>query len=329
MRRREFIGLIGGAAALPLVAHAQKSNRTRVIGVLMGFAESDPNAQLLVGAFRGALAKLGWTEENNLRVEIRWGAGDPDRMRKFAKELVDLRPDAILAQTTPVLRAVAAETRTIPIVFAVVSDPIGGGFAASLTRPGGNITGFTDAEPAMGGKWVQFLKEIAPRTEKAALVFNPATAPPLEFYLPSIKAAASSLAIEVNVAPVHSRDEFEGVIAAQARNSGSGIIVMPDGFNTTHRDLIIALMARYRVPAIYFNRYFAQSGGLIAYGDDYAELFRQAAWYVDHVLRGANPGDLPIQLPAKFELAINVKTADALGVSVPPSLLGSADLVIE
>jgi putative ABC transport system substrate-binding protein len=329
MRRRELIGIIGGAAVWPYLARAQKADRTRVVGVLMGFAESDPNAQHLVGAFRTALRTLGWSEENNLRVELRWGAGDPDRMRKYARELVDLRPDAILAQTTPVLRAVAAETHTIPIIFAVVSDPIGGGFAESLTRLGGNITGFTDAEPSMGGKWLQFLKEIDPRAKKAALIFNPATAPPLKFYLPSIEAAASSLAIEVSVAPIHSSDEFEGVIAAQSLDSGGGIIVMPDGFNTTHRDLIIALAARHRVPAIYFNRYFAESGGLIAYGDDYAELFRQAAWYMDRVLRGANPGELPIQLPAKFELAINIKTAEALGVSVPSSLLGSADLVIE
>jgi putative tryptophan/tyrosine transport system substrate-binding protein len=329
MRRREFIGLVSGMAAWPLMAQAQKSDRTRVIGVLMGFADSDPNAQLLVSAFREALKKLGWMEGDDLRVELRWGAGDPDKMRKFARELVELQPDAILAQTTPVLRAVAAQTSKVPIVFAVVSDPIGGGFATSLTRPGRNISGLTDAEPAMGGKWLQFLKEIAPRTDKAALVFNPATAPPLKFYLPSIEAAASSLGVEVSVAPVHSTDEFDGVIGAQGHKSGGGIVVMPDGFNTTHRDLIIALIARHRVPAIYFNRYFAESGGLIGYGVDYAELFRQAAWYIDRVLRGANVGELPVQLPAKFDLAINLKAAKALGLEVPVVLLASADEVIE
>jgi putative ABC transport system substrate-binding protein len=214
-------------------------------------------------------------------------------------------------------------------VFAVVSDPIGGGFAANLTRPDGNITGFTDAEPAMGGKWVQLLKEIAPRTTKVALVFNPATAPPLQFYLPSIEASASSLAIEASATPVHSRDEFEGVIAAQARDASGSVIVMPDAFNATHRDLIIALAAHHRVPTIYFNRYFAESGGLIAYGDDPAETFHQAAGYVDRVLRGAKPAELPIQLPSKFELAINIKTAEALGIKVSPSLLAAADAVIE
>jgi putative tryptophan/tyrosine transport system substrate-binding protein len=328
MRRREFIAGLVGAAAWPVVAPAQQPAMRR-IGVLMGFAESDPNAQHLVATFRGALAKLGQTEGNNTRVELRWAAGDTDRMRTFAKELVELRPDLIVVQTTPVLRAVASETHTIPIVFAVVSDPIGGGFAANITRPGGNVTGFTDAQPAMGGKWVQLLKDILPDTVSAVLLFNPATAPPLKFYLPSIKDAASTLAVEVSEAPVHSPGEFEGIIAAQAQNRGGTVIVMPDGFNTTHRDLIIGLMARHRVPAIHFNRYFAQSGGLIGYGVEYAELFRLAAGYVDRILRGEKPGELPIQLPSKFELAINVKTAKTLGLEVPPSLLAVADEVIE
>ena len=266
-----------------MTAHAQ-STKKLLIGVLMGFAESDPNAQKLVLAFRETLNALGWKEGGNINVEVRWGAGDPERMRGFAKELVELRPDVILAQTTPVLRAIARETQTIPIVFAVVSDPIGGGFAASLTRPGGNVTGFTDAEPEMGGKWVQLLKNIAPSTERVSLLFNPATAPPLKFYLPSIEAAAASFNVAITKAPINSSVEFENVVAA-ASKPGEGVIVMPDGHNTTHRDLIIALTARYRVPAIYFNRYFVQSGGLIGYGDDYAELFRQSAQYVDRVLR--------------------------------------------
>jgi putative ABC transport system substrate-binding protein len=328
-RRREFLTLLGGAATWPFAARAQQLERIRRIGILMGFAQSDPNARHLVAAFRSALATLGQIEGMDVRVEVRWPAGDTDRMRTFARELVELRPDVIVAQTTPVLRAVANETRTIPIVFTVVSDPIGMGLAAKLTRPGGNVTGFTDAQPAMGGKWVQLLKDMLPHTVSTALLFNPATAPSLKFYLPSIKDAASRLAIEVSEAPVHLRDEFEAIIAAQAQNPGGTVIVMPDGFNTTHRDLIIGLMAHHRVPAIYFNRYFAESGGLIGYGVEYANLFRLAAGYVERILRGEKPGELPIQLPSKFELAINIKTAKALGLTIPTMLIATADEVIE
>jgi putative ABC transport system substrate-binding protein len=328
MYRREFMTFVAAAAAaLPMAARAQTEKKL-LIGVLMGFAEGDPNAQKLVSAFRETLTTLRWREGGNVTIEVRWGAGDPEKMQGFAKELVLLRPDVILAQTTPVLRAVARETQTIPIVFAVVSDPIGGGFAASITRPGGNVTGFTDAEPEMGGKWVQLLKNIAPRTEHMSLLFNPATAPPLKFYLPSIQAAGSSLGVAITNSPVSSSAEFENIIAA-ASKPGEGLIVMPDGHNTTHRDVIITLAARYKVPAIYFNRYFVQSGGLIGYGDDYAELFRQSARYVDRVLRGEHPGELPIQLPAKFELAVNLKTAEALGLDVPLTLVAGADEVIQ
>ena len=257
MRRRDFITCLSASpVAWPLAVRAQQPDRMRLVGVLMGYAESDPAAQSQVAAFRGALAKLGWTEGSNLRIELRWGAGDADRIRTFAKELVDLRPDAILGETTPVIGALARETRTIPIVFADVSDPIGSGFAASLAHPGGNITGFTVNDPALGGKWVGLLKEIAPRTVRVALLFNPATAVPLQFFMPSIQAAASSFAIQVSAAPVHAKDEIEGVIAAQARNPGGGLIVMPDVFNVANRELIIALAARYGVPAIYFNRFF-------------------------------------------------------------------------
>jgi len=328
MKRREFIELIGGAAAAwPVTAQAQSAKR-RLIGVLMGFAEGDPNAQKLVVAFTETLATLGWRKGDNTSIEVRWGAADPEKMQNLAKELVQLRPNVILAQTTPVLRAVARETQTIPIIFAVVSDPIGGGFAASLTRPGGNVTGFTDAEPEMGGKWVQLLKNIVPSTQHISLLFNPATAPPLKFYLPSIQAAGVSFNVVITNAPIGSRAEFENVFAA-ASKLGAGVIIMPDGHNTTHRDVIIALAARYKVPAIYFNRYFVQSGGLIGYGDDYAELFRQSARYVDRVLRGENPGELPIQLPAKFELALNLKTAEALGIEVPSALVAAADEVVQ
>ena len=294
----------------------------------MGFAESDPTARSMVDAFRGALAKLGWSEGSNVRIEVRWGGYDADRIRMLAKELVDLRPDAILGQTTPVIGALARETRTIPIVFVTVSDPIGSGFAANLAHPGGNITGFTVDDPALGGKWLELLKEIAPHTAHVQLLFHPAGAP-LQFFLPSIQAAALSLKVQVGAATVHAKDEIENVIAAQGRDPVGGLIVMPNAFNTTNRELIIALAARYGVPAIYFSTYCAQSGGLIAYGTDYAEQSRQAAGYVDRILKGTKPADLPVQAPTKFELVINLKTANALGLAVPDKLLALADRVIE
>jgi putative ABC transport system substrate-binding protein len=328
MKRREFIAGLGGAVVWPLMASAQQpAGPVRLIGVLMGYAESDPAAQSQITAFRDTLTKLGWTEGSNLRIELRWSAGDADRIKAFAKELVDLRPIAIFGVTTPVIGALARETRTIPIVFTAVSDPIGGGFSASLAHPDGNITGFTYLDPSVGGKWVELLKEIAPRTVRPALLFNPATAP--QVYMPSIQAAASSFAIQASAAPVHAKDEIEGVIAAQASNSGGGLIVMPDPFNTANRELIIALAARYTVPAIYNNRFYPESGGLIAYGSDFAEQARQAAGYVDRILKGAKPADLPIQQPTKFELVINLRTAKALGLEIPPSLLARADEVIE
>src|SRR6516165_5249946 len=282
MRRREFVTLVGGAAvSWPITSHAQQSDKTRLIGVLISYAESDRTGWSDVAAFRGGLAKLGWTEGGNLRIELRWGNADPDRIRTLAKELIDLRPDVILSQSTVVTEALARETRTIPIVFVNVGDPIASGFAASLARPGGNITGFTVEAPAHGGKWVELLKEIAPRSVRMALLFNPASAVPLQYFMPSIQAAASSLAIQISNAPVHAKDEIEGVIAAQARSPGGGLIVMPDPFNVTNRDLIIALAARYGVPAIYWNSLFRESGGLITYGADFAEQFRQAPEYID------------------------------------------------
>jgi putative ABC transport system substrate-binding protein len=327
VKRRKFISLLGGAAAWPLAARAQQRDRVRLIGVLMGFAESDPAAQSWLAAFRNALTQLGWSEGNNLRIEVRWGAADPDRIRTLAKELVDLRPDAIFNQTTPVTDALARVTQTIPIVFVYVADPIGSGFAASLARPGRNITGFTYVEPTTGGKWGELLKEIAPRTAHVALLFNPETAP--KFYMPSIQAAASSFAVEASVAPVHARDEIAGVIAAQARNPGGGLIVMPDVFNDANLEAIIALAANSGVPAIYPRPVFAESGGLIAYGADLAEQFRQAAGYIDRILKGANPGDLPVQRPTKFDLVINLKTAKALGLTVSSQMQLLADEVIE
>jgi putative tryptophan/tyrosine transport system substrate-binding protein len=331
MRRRELIALLGGAAAWPVAARAQQSDRVRLIGVLMAFAESDPTGQSEVAVFRDALKKLGWTEGNNLRIELRWGAGEADRIKTFAKELVDLRPDAIFGVTTSVTGALARETRTIPIVFAVVSDPIGSGFSASFAHPGGNITGFTTNEPAVGGKWMGLLKEIAPRMVRVALLLNPATAASPQFFRSSIQDAASSLAVQVIDAPFHAKDEIEGVIAAQARNPGGGLIVMPDAFffSVPNRNLIVALAARYGVPTIYFTRLFVEEGGLISYGADFGEEVRQAAGYIDRILKGAKPADLPIQLPINYEMAINLKTATSLGLNIPPTLLARADQVIE
>jgi putative ABC transport system substrate-binding protein len=331
VRRRDFIAAVGGAAATwPLAVRAQQTEQLRRIGVLMGFAEHDPAGQSQLAAFRGALTKLGWREGSNLRIELRWGAADPDRTKTLAKELVDLRPDVILGQTTLAVSALADETRTIPIVFAVVADPIGNGFVASLARPGSNLTGFTSLDAAMGGKWVGLLKEIAPRTVRVALLFNPATAMPFQFLMPSIQVAASSFDIEVTAAPARVSDEIEAIIAAQARAAAGGLIVMPDVSNLRNRDLIIGLAAQYSVPAIYFNpSFFAESGGLIGYSNDYSEESRLAAGYIDRILRGEKPADLPVQNPTKYQLIINLKTAKALGLTVPPGLLAITDEVIE
>ena len=329
MRRREFITLVGGmAASWPHVARGQQATM-RAVGVLMGWEESDRATQSLFAAFRDALAKLGWMERGDLRIELRWGNGNAARIEMFAKELVNLRPDAILGQTTPVVRALALETRTIPIVFVQVSDPIGGGFAKSLARPSGNITGFTTDNSAQGGKWVEVLKEIAPHTTRVALLFHPETAVPPTIFMPSIQAAASAFGIQAIAAPVHAKNEIEGVIAGQAKNPGGGLIVTPDPFNAANRDLIIALAARYRVPAIYFNGFFADLGGLIVYGSVFAEEFRQAAGYIDRIIKGEKAADLPVQAPTKYELVINLKTAKALGLTVPSMLLTRADKVIE
>jgi len=331
MRRREFITLLSGAAAgWPLAARAQQPNRTRRLGVLIGFVENDPAGQSQLKAFQATLTKIGWTVGDNLQIEVRWGGADPDRTRMLAKELVDLRPDAILSLTTLATSALARETQTIPIVFAIVADPIGNRFAVSLAKPGGNMTGFTSLDPTMGAKWIELLKEIAPRTVRVALLFNPTTAMPFQFLMPSIEAAASSFAVEVRAAPVRDKEELEKIISTQAHPPGGGLVVMPDVFNTRNRDLIIALAAKYGVPAIYFNpAYFAQSGGLIGYSDDYEEECRLAAGYIDRILKGEKPGDLPVQNPTKYQLIINLKTAKALGLTVPPTLLATADEVIE
>jgi putative ABC transport system substrate-binding protein len=329
MQRRGFIKVLGGAAVVwPFAARAQQLDAVRRIGVLMGLTESNPEGATFVAAFRERLQKLGWAEGRNIRIDYRWGAGDADRIRSLARELVDLRPDAIVGQSTPVVAALVRETQTIPIVFVNVADPIRSGFVGSLSRPGSNSTGFMTDNSALGGKWVELLKEIAPRTVRVALVFNPATAVPLEIYMPSIQAAASISGVEVNATPVHANDEIEGVIA-QARDQGSSLIVMPDPFNAANRAQIVLLAARYRVPAMYYRREFFEVGGLIAYGSDFAEQFPQAAAYVDRILKGAKPADLPVQAPIKFELVINLKTAKALGLDIPLHLQQRADELIE
>jgi putative tryptophan/tyrosine transport system substrate-binding protein len=329
MRRREFISLLGGVAAWPLAAHAQQAQRMRRIGVLIGFAETDPDVKSWFAAFRGALAKLGWTEGSNFQIELRWASDDLDRMKAFAKELVDLRPDAILSVTTPVTNALVRETQTIPIVIVTVADPIASGFVTNVGRPGGNVTGFALYEPSMGGKWLELLKRIAPSVTRVSLLFNPTTSVPINFYMASIQAAASSFTVQASAAPVHAQDEIEGVIAALAGNLGAGLIAMPDLFNTINRDVIIAWTARYRIPAIYFFRSFADSGGLISYGPDFAEQYPRAAGYIDRILKGEKPGDLPIQMPIKVPLIINLRTANALGLDVPLGLLNAADEIIE
>ena len=267
----------------------------RRIGVLMGYAESDREGQAYVAAFREGLQKLGWAEGRNIQIDIRWAAPDTELMQRFAKELVALQPDLILSQSTPATAALLQQTRTIPIVFAIVADPVGSGFVASFPRPGGNVTGFITMEPTMAGKWLELLKEIAPRVARVAILFNPATAPYAEYYLNPFKAAAASFAVQAIVAPVHDTSELESVVAAQAREPNGGLIVMPDTFMTAHRAEITSLAARYRLPAVYPYRSFAEVGGLLSYGNDLRDNFRRAATYVDRILKGEKPSELPVQ----------------------------------
>jgi ABC-type uncharacterized transport system substrate-binding protein len=330
MRRREFVILLGGgaAAAWPLAARAQQSNRLRVVGVLLAMAPDDPEAQLRIKAFEAGLQELGWTEGRNLRLEYRWAGGDAALLRKQATELVGLAPDLILATSTPVLAALRQE-KTLPIVFVQVTDPIGGGFVPNLARPGGSLTGFTSFEFTIGSKWLEALKHVAPAVTRVALIFNPDTAPFAHLFWQPVETAAPAFDVEPMQAPVRDVGEIDHTIAAFARNANGGLMVLPDVSTTNHRDLIIALAARHRLPAVYPYRYFATSGGLMSYGSDLADIYRRAASYVDRILKGAVPGDLPVQAPAKFEFVINLKTANALGLTVPPRWLGRADEVIE
>jgi putative tryptophan/tyrosine transport system substrate-binding protein len=331
MRRREFISLLsGGAAAWPLAARAQQPDRGRRIGVLMGYAEADADAQAWYTAFREGLQKLGWAEDLDTKIDTRWAtATDAESMRRFAKELVALQPDLILSSTTPTTTALLQQTRTIPIVFAIVADPVGSGFVASLARPGANITGFIFTEPTMAGKWLELLKEIAPGVARVAMLFNPASATYAEYWLNPFKSAAPSFAVEAIPAPVRDRSELEAVIAAQAREPNSGLIAMPDSFMDAHRVEVTSLAARYRLPAVYPFRLFAEVGGLLSYGIDRTDNFRRAATYADRILKGAKPSELPVQAPIKFELVINLKTAKAIGLEVPLHLQQLADEIIE
>ena len=330
MRRRDVICLLYGTAIWPLTAHAQQSGRMRRIGVLMAHAESDPEFHAYLTAFREGLQQLGWTEGRNIRIDSRWGAlDDAEARQRSAKELIELQPEIILTQNTPPTASMLQQTRTIPVVFVVVADPVGSGFVQNLARPGGNATGFTIMEPTITGKWLELLKEVAPRINRVACLFNPATTPYANIYLNPFKAAAASLGLDAIAATVHDRAEFETVIAAQAREPNGGLIVMPDGFMNVHRADIISLAARYRLSAVYPWRFFAEQGGLLSYGSEQVDLFRRAATYVDRILKGEKPVDLPVQAPTEYKLVINLKTAKALGLTVPLTLLDRADKVIE
>jgi putative tryptophan/tyrosine transport system substrate-binding protein len=331
MKRREFITLVGGAAAWPLAARAQQQpDRARRIGVLMAHSESDPEFIAYLTAFRDGLQKLGWTEGRNIQIASRWGAlDDAESRQRSAKELIALQPDLILTQNTPPTASMLQQTRTIPVIFVVVADPVGSRFVESLARPGGNVTGFTVMEPTISGKWLELLKEIAPHVNRAAFLFNPTTAPYVKYYLDPFNAAAASLGLEAFAAPVNDMSEIETIIATQSRESNSGLVVIPDGFLNVHRAEIVLLTARYRLPAVYPWRFFAELGGLLSYGSEQRDMFRVAATYVDRILRGEKPADLPVQAPTKYELVINLKTAKALGLTVPPTLLARADEVIE
>ena len=299
------------------------------IGVLMAFAESDHEAQSWVAALREELRKLGWTDGRNIEIDTRWAAAEVDSMKRYAKELVALQPDLMVTSSTPATAAMLQQTDTIPIIFVLVADPVGSGFVASLPRPGGNVTGFTPIVGSLGGKWVELLKEIAPRIARVTLMFNPPTATFVEGYLSPFKAAAASLGAEAVIAPVHDMPELESLVAAQALEPTSGLVVIPDAFMVGHRAQITALAARYRVPAIYTFRSFAELGGLISYGPDFFDEYRRTASYVDRILKGEKPTELPVQAPVKFELVINLKAAKALGLTIPPTLFARADEVIQ
>jgi putative ABC transport system substrate-binding protein len=331
MRRRDFITVLSGAALTgPFTVSAQQTDRMRRVAVLMGYGEADPEAKALLAEFRQGLSALGWIEGRNLRMDVRWAPGRTDLMHTFAKELVDLHPDVILADSTPVTAALKRETLTIPIVFAVVADPVGSGFVGSLSRPGGNITGFSSVEASIASKWLDLLTAIAPDVKRAAMIFNPDTAPYTQSYvLPFFEDAARSLKVALVAAPVHNDAEIAAVITALGREPGGGLLGMPDNFVEVHRELIISLAARSNLPAVYQTPVIARDGGLLSYGANFRDIFRRSASYVDRILRGEKPSELPVQLPIKYLMVVNLKTAKALRLTVPPSILLAADEVIE
>src|SRR6516162_4763867 len=328
MRRREFITLVGCAAAWPLAAHAQQGDRVRRIGVLMGYAENDPVAKRSLSAFTQALAGLGWTDGRNVRIDLRWSGGDSNRITALAQELVGLQPDIILAGGTSATIPLQRETRTIPIVFANAGDPVARGVVARLNQPGGNTTGFAILEATLGGRWLELLSEIAPGLKRAAIMFNPDIAAAYA-YRPSFETAARSLKVEAITAPVYDDVEIETAIIALGREPGGGLVVMTDAFPQAHRAPIILAAAGNNVPAVYYTSEIARDGGLLSYGADEVDIYRRAASYVDRILRGDKPGDLPVQFPTKLEMVVNLKTAKALGLTVPPSIMLRADEVIE
>jgi putative ABC transport system substrate-binding protein len=331
MRRREFITALGGAAAWPMVTRAQQTARTARLGLLVGMPANDPGGIGWIEAFLGTLHDLGWKRDVNLQIDIRWTGVDPDAISKAAQDIVSPRPDVIHVITTPATAAVLRESRSIPVVFSIVSDPLGSGFVQSFARPGGNATGFVNIEASLGSKWLNLLKEIAPATRRASILFNPKTAPQSDYYLSSLQSAAPALGLAVKATAVDSAREIETVITDLATHRDAGLVVIPDLFIAAQaqQDLTIELAARHRIPAVYPFAFFVRSGGLLSYGIDLDDLERRAAGYVDRILKGAKAHELPVQLPTKFELAINLKTAKALGIELPPTLLALADEAIE
>jgi putative tryptophan/tyrosine transport system substrate-binding protein len=329
MRRRQFITLLGGAtAAWPLAARAQQAERMRRVGLLMGYPEGDVEGQASAAAFLRRLQELGWTEGHNIQIDTRWADADPNKARTFAKELVSMTPDVIVPSTNLVTAILQQETSSIPVVFVLVGDPVGSGFVATMAQPGGNLTGFSVFEPAIGGKWLEIFKEVAPDISRVAFILHPET-PVNVGFLRAAEDAAPSLGVKIIALGVHTAAEIERAITEFAAEPKGGLIVAPHAVTVGHRDLIIGLAARYRLPAIYGPRHYATSGGLISYGPNPIDPFRQGASYVDRILKGAKPGDLPAQFPTKYELVINLNTARALGLTVPPTLLARADEVIE
>lgn len=331
MRRREFITFLGGAAAAwSVAARAQQADRIRRIGVLMGYASTDPEGQALLAEFTRHLAELGWAEGRNVRIDVRWGGSNVDLLHTFAKELIGLQPDVLLASSTPTTAALARETQTIPIIFTLIADPVGNRFVASLSHPGGNITGFSVLEASVASKSFELLRELAPGIKRVAMMFNPDTAPIVNsVVMPVFETTAKSFNIAPIAAPVHSDTEIETLIISLGREPGGALFGGPDNFITNHRATIISLAARNRLPTVFENPVFARDGALVSYGADFHDNFGRSARYVDNILRGAKPSELPVQMPVKYLLSINLKTAKALGLTVPPGLLVAADEVIE